>query len=328
MKRKNKRIKTSVMIFVLFVGFMVIGSFGGIYASYLSAKNVLVEQTNEYFETIAVSKAHHINDFLEEHEHMVELLAFLTGDSELNEIIRIHPEFYEVFILDKNGKVAATTNPEEEIGTDFSEDLFFLNGKEKSYIKDVYYDEEFEREAIGISSPIFDETKQLLGVFVAKMGIDELSELTLDRTGLGDTGEIYLINKDSYMITPSRFFPEKMTLLKQKVDTVNARNCLEMEEKESMEHVGHEGVEVFTDYRGKDVLGTHVPIPEMQWCLLVEIDEAEALGLLKSELLKSALLTAIATSIMMVFFIFLSDYFIRRAVEPTHSERISKRRRR
>jgi signal transduction histidine kinase len=114
-----------------------------------------------------------------------------------------------------------------------------------------------------------------LGVIIAHLEVEELFKITLDRTGLGETGKIYLVNKEGYMITPLRF--KRDTFLKQKVDTVNFRNCLSMAKHPKM-HIGHKPVDVFPDYRGVNVLGTHEYLPEMQWSLLAEIDEKEALA--------------------------------------------------
>lgn len=312
--------KPGVTIFILFVGFMFIGSFSGLYLHYISAEHILIKQTNEYFEAIAKSRANHIEDFLDEHKKMVELLAFSAEYSDINKIIKIHSEFYEVFILDKNGKVVATTNPEEEIGTDFSEDLSFLDGREKTYVKDAFYDEEFGKGAIAISTPIFNKTKEFSGVFIVKMEIKELNKITLDRTGLGETGQIYLINKDSYMITPSRFLEEEETFLKLKVNTTNSRHCLSMIDIGITEHAEHKLTHDFLDYRGIEVLGIHAYIPEIQWCVLAEIDEAEVLGVLRNELLSSILIILIIIAILMVFFVFISGRLVRKIIKQARSQ--------
>ncbi len=90
-----------------------------------------------------------------------------------------------------------------------------------------------------------------------------------------------------------------------------------MEGMNTIEHIGHEPVIVFEDYRGKEVLGTHVYLPEMRWCLLAEIDEAEALGELKIQLFKSAIFSLI----IMIFFIFLAEYLIRGIVKQIYVRR-------
>ena len=43
------------------------------------------------------------------------------------------------------------------------------------------------------------------------------------------------------------------------------------------EYTGHKQTQILLDYRGSKVIGTHFPILEQGWCLLVEIDETEIL---------------------------------------------------
>jgi len=74
---------------------------------------------------------------------------------------------------------------------------------------------------------------------------------------LGETGEIYLVNKDKYMISPSRF-KEDVTL-KQEVDTVNVEKCVMHKDKKHISEVKE--VTILSDYRGITVPGTHEYIP-------------------------------------------------------------------
>lgn len=72
---------------------------------------------------------------------------------------------------------------------------------------------------------------------------------------MGETGEIYLVNKDKYMISPSRF--KEDVILKQEVDTVNVEKCV-MHKKHIPEV---KEVTILSDYRGITVPGTHAYIP-------------------------------------------------------------------
>ena len=65
------------------------------------------------------------------------------------------------------------------------------------------------------------------------------------------------------MLTPSRFLPEKDTFLKLKSTSLNIENCLHMLENEFYEHIGHNAVEKFINYREVLVLGSHYPIHNM-----------------------------------------------------------------
>ena len=297
------------LIFML--SFLIIGLTGSIiggYYNYSNMNKLLKEQVYYHLETTAQSRADHIEAFLTEQKHEVEIAAThkeLTNE-ELIEIIDLENHFYELFTLDNNGKVMATTNPKEEIREDFSQELFFLNGKKGIYVQDAFYDEEFQKRAITISTPHAD------GVLIVKIGLEQLGEITTDRTGLGETGEVYLVNKERKLLTPSRFMEN--SILVQEVDTINAENCLNIEEMDTMEHISHERIEIFLDYRGERVLGTHVYLPEMQWCLLVEIDEAEVFETPRIKFIKSAFIISIIITLFMV----LIGYFAGKKLEDKY----------
>jgi signal transduction histidine kinase len=261
---------------------------------YAIAKTNLVKAIYAHLRTTAQSRAYHIKTFLEEDKNRLKLLAE-SGHIEdtVKDIIRNIPyskefqedlslilkdfakaenETYELFILNLDGKIIASTN-EENIGADKSSDAYFLAGKEGTYIKDAYYSETTRKETYAVSTPIRDDnTKELLGVLVGRFGMIDLNEITTERTGLGETGELYIVNKYGYMITPSRFKDD--TFLKQKVDTENFRMSMTTHPETHFEH----SPIIYPDYRGISVLGTHDYIAEMQWSLLAEIDEKEAMA--------------------------------------------------
>ena len=128
---------------------------------------------------------------------------------------------------------------------------------------------------------------EFVGVIVGKIQPEELYSILLE-----GTGELYLVNKEFFMISPSGFRED--AVLREVVDTKNSRNCFTMRENPAA-HLSHKLPEIFTDYRGVPVLGTHAYIPEMDWCLLVEVDEAEALGALRSRLVTFSVLLSLIT---------------------------------
>ena len=264
-----------------------------LFALYTEAKTNLQEAIYAHLSTTAVSRARHVETHLEEDKARLWLLAESDqiGDS-MREIIHnasnlkdsprdlsaILKDYYEVekeacelLILNPDGKVIASTD-EGSVGADESTEVHFLKGKDRIYTRDAYRGKSGEQE-YSISVPIRDDdAKTLLGVIVGRFEITKLNEILTDRTGLGETGEIYIVNKFGYMITPSRFTED--TFLKQEVNTVNFRMSVGRHEKAQ---TGHGPANIFPDYRGVSVLGSHAHISDMQWSLLAEIDEEEAL---------------------------------------------------
>ena len=288
------RLRTKITLFFFVVA--VLGSVVGGIMNYSDFKDVLTDEIYAHLETTTQTKADHILGFLDGKKATIEIVATHQelSKEELEEIMSIDNEIYELFILDFNGKIIAGSD-ELQIGKDKSTDDYFINSKNQTYIKDAYYSEAIKKKLFTISTP------HAGGVLVARIGLEELGEITKDRSGLGETGEVYLINKKRKLLTPSRFFENNIMV--QNVDTLNAENCLEHTGKE---HQGHEAVEVYLDYRGENVIGTHVYISEMQWCLLAEVDEAEILGKLRQDMLKDNVIIAI----ILVFIVTLIMFFV------------------
>ena len=181
--------------------------------------------------------------------------------------------FYDIFILNKEGIIIASSD-ENDIGENKSENAYFLGAKKEPFIKDAYISTKKQFETIAFSVPILiGKNNVFFGVLVARCSMKGINTITADMSGLGKTGEIYLINKDGYMITTSRF--KEDTFLKLKVDTKNARHCLRHKGKKHVTEAKQ--IAISLDYRGINVLGTHEYIDEMQWGLIAEIDEKEAL---------------------------------------------------
>ena len=273
---------------------------------YMAGKFYLGNAIYAHLSTTAQSRARHIETYLEGHKNKVEMLAsdrlirnYLKAiidnssnstertehpvesasveeaTAELKGFVKAEDDFFEIFVLNPQGEIIISTD-ESNIGLDRSADAYFLGGREGTYIKDVYRSETTKKKLFVVSAPVLDdETKELLGVVVARSGLACLERIVTDRTGLGRTGEIYLVNKYRYMVTSSRFRED--VFLKQKVDTENTRMFFEDIIKFGTEpHISEHLL--FRDYRGVKVLGVHEHIKQMQWCLCAEIDAQEALA--------------------------------------------------
>ena len=262
---------------------------------YIIVKGNLQESIYNNLATAVTSRTNHIETYLKMLEISVGQLSksvilenFLLikdkEDSRWNEAFQlamrrlkrtkeVNPSIFEFLLLDATGKVTASSN-ESSIGADNSTDAYFLGGQKEAFIKDVYYSESVKEPLMAVSAPFLDSnTGKLLGVIVARVRLNELNNIVTNRSGLGETGEIYIVNKYGVMITPSRFTED--AVLKQSVDTENIRRVRLHKGREHVLSVD-EMATVFPDYRGQKVLGTHEFIPRMQWAVLAEMNAKEA----------------------------------------------------
>ncbi|MEA3313582.1 MAG: diguanylate cyclase [Caldisericota bacterium] len=287
--------------------------------------NIIKQQITNNLITATQSRAKHIETLLGQYEELTKMVA--TGipfrnavdesidhawrieqvNRRIKSIIESHHEISRIRILDKEGIVIASSH--EDIGIDKSTHEIFLKGKEGVFIGDLHLSSFTHKYVLSISAPIL-LNNQFAGVMVINFDADkELFKITTDRTGLGETGEVYLVNKDGYMITPSRFIDE--VILKQKVDLIHTPTE-EANPTEPSNTPPEDEIDIIKDYRGIEVLSMHTHIPEMGWCLVAEIDTQEVFApvtkLTKSLLLMFAIILFIA--------LFISSFISRTITGP------------
>jgi len=286
---------SGLFIIVIIIEGFIISSLAGRYF-----KNISYEQ----IKNINSVKNEQIRTFLRSEKEVVSILAastvfrdFLSLSSRsdnylsekertfqrLNRSINLVEQITEIFILDNNGKIVVSTDEIKE-GQDKSGDSYFLEGQKGLFIKSPYYSESVNANIYTVSAPIRDDiTGELLGVVVVRMDPKNLYDIIGSIALSGETGESFLIDKDLYFLTPSRFLGEKVILIR-KINTQNARDCFAEEEVNAsksgdyLQHIGHEGIKNYIDYRNVRIIGTHSYVPDSNWCLITKIDESEVLA--------------------------------------------------
>jgi diguanylate cyclase (GGDEF)-like protein/PAS domain S-box-containing protein len=245
--------------------------------------NIITKQITNNLINTTQSSANHIERLLGEYKRLSKTLATeITFRDALNEniiraqridevnqriktIIETHEEISRISILDKEGIIIASSR--EGTGIDKSTDEIFLKGKESAFISDLHLSLFTNKYVLSISAPVL-LNNQFAGVLVINFDADKgLFQITTDRTGLSQTGEAYLVNKDGYMISPSRFIDD--VILEQKVD------LRYIEHFESSDTPPKAGIDIVKDYRGIEVLSVDIHLSEMDWCLIAEIDTKE-----------------------------------------------------
>jgi methyl-accepting chemotaxis protein len=125
-----------------------------------------------------------------------------------------------------------------------------------------------------VAAPIMSGGKQT-GVVALRISLTKIQKIMNERTGLGKTGEAFMVGSDKLMRTNSFLDPKYHTVKasfadpqKGSVDTEAVREAL----------AGKEGSDVIIDYNGNLVLSAWAPIDFMgvHWAIITEIDVAEA----------------------------------------------------
>jgi len=243
--------------------------------SYIVSKQMIEQEIYHHLKSTATSRAYHIETLLDEEVELVKIFAMDTAfiDALITENLtparkkikaftEHSDEISRIRILDKQGNVLVSSHAKiDYIGNA----EIFAHGKEGVYIRDVHISTMTGTKVISISAPILIKN-EFAGIVIVNLEVEEkLYEILLQRHE--KTDDIYLINKDGYMITPSRFLED--TFLKWQVNSSEAKECLGLSEEKH-------APDIYENYRGELVIGTHRAIEGMDWCLLAEIDIEEA----------------------------------------------------
>lgn len=173
--------------------------------------------------------------------------------------------FDELFIMSKNGTVIISTSESQE-GKIFSTQVFYREGMKGNYVTPPVYDVALSKYSIIFSQPIIDEKGDVLGVIAGRANLSTLDKIMVERVGLGETGETYLVSSNYALLSQLRFGDAKVG--ETYIRSTGTTNVIETQSV---------GSELYDDYRGTSVLGSYIWIPQLQIALVAEHDQDEAL---------------------------------------------------
>lgn len=204
--------------------------------------------------------------------------------------------YKEIFICDRFGDLKITTSTGKVItnvaGFEFFQKavsgITFVSTIAPSVVplENEYGKLELGLPTLYITTPVIYEHK-IIGIVCLRVDVMEISKL-MRSVRLGETGETYLINKDGFMLSESKYLKQlkesglvhQRTTLELRVVNPKTGKLTRSAEECIKERKGHDG-EGYLDYRGVLVLGFWQWIPELDWGIIAEIDVNEGYGPVK-----------------------------------------------
>ncbi|WP_286263371.1 methyl-accepting chemotaxis protein [Thalassotalea atypica] len=290
----------------LLVTFVVIGLLPTLLTSLISnmlASNAIETQAFNQLISVRENKRAQIEDYYQQREHDISLLAATTQKILTSQNIASLTEsahdnhdyfkqyietygYYDFFVIDNHGQIVYTVTKEADYQTNL------LNGAYQSSGLAALYRRVQQSKVIGISdfsryAPSNNEPAGFIAhqvkidsgtnfTIALQLSLDKINDLMKERAGMGETGESYLIGPDLLMRSDSFLDPTGHSVIasfagnvkNNGVDTEAARLALN----------GKTGSKIIIDYNGNPVLSayTSVDIDGTRWGLLSEIDVAEA----------------------------------------------------
>ncbi len=267
------------------------------------------DRINARLSSIAQSKAGRVRSLLQEYANRVRLFAaseLLRADpvddtlgGRLESLAAPFPDIAALTLVGPDGTITASTERGER-GTDRSRDPVFRNGLTAIFVNGIHRSQTTGHRVITIAAPLRDPvTKQGRGVLTATIRTTRLDEIMTEHTGLQETGESYLVNRDGLILTPTRHAAKPPLSLH-----VDSKNVREWTGRSGTAAAGGE-IPEYRDYRGVTVIGTHAPLPDRGWCACVKIDSTEVyepiVRLTRAVFILTLLLSTVVTSFVRSF---------------------------
>lgn len=218
--------------------------------------------------------------------------------------------YYDVFIVSNAGDVVYSVYKEVDYATSLTDGPFAKSGLADAFnaakeleagqsvlIDFQTYSPSYNAPASFIATPIIKNGHQK-GVLIYQMPIDRINAIMQQRSGMGETGETYLVGSDKLMRSDSYLDPKHHSMIasfknpaKGSVDTHAMEEVLE----------GKTGSEIILDYNNASVLSAYTPINilSLNWAVVAEIDEAEAFAPIQS-LINSLLIIALISTLLII----------------------------
>lgn len=278
----RQRLIARLVVYYLLLSIITVGLVGSV--ALYRATDALEQKAYDQLLSVAALKEDAINRWIDDLRREMLVLAqtpdvFVPGQNLLSgrapaaaqerltayltTILREKPDFSEIFLLTDIGARVVFSTDSSQVGTYHIDDSYFTRGKETLYIQHVYPSPRTQQPIITIALPLVDPQGRRAGVLAAHVNLERIDRIIRTRTGLGATGETYIL--DQYHTPFSSISFGRAAVLR------GLRS-------EGIERAaqGEDGQGLYTNYMGIPVIGVYRWIDPHNLVLIAEMHQGEA----------------------------------------------------
>ena len=193
--------------------------------------------------------------------------AYTRLEKYFSELVKVKPNLQSFLITDNGGFVVFATDSKrlgkfQPLGAPTT--LFTREGAD-AIVPNFYTVPATGKSAITFATPIVDQQAIKMGAIVINLDLVEVDELIRERTGLGESGETYLIGKGQ----DKNIFISGEKSMKDFPDGIKSKGIDSAIAKQ-------DGIGLYTNYSGVPVIGVYRWLTKQNLALLAEMSQAEA----------------------------------------------------
>jgi signal transduction histidine kinase/HAMP domain-containing protein len=283
----NKSLMGRLVSYFLLLSLPTVALVG--YLAYLQATDTLKQSVFDRLDAVASLKEDGLNRWVDDQRRDVVFIAWLPEvraqagallsqsqppaayqaaygvlSEYLKFVVTSTSDSEELFILDLDGRVALSTDKTHE-GQSRADELYFIQGKSSTYVQNVYPSRLTGKPTITIATPLFDQDKRRVGVLASHLNLGRIDRIILERTGLGSSGETYLVDTSNVFVSESGVGGQ----------TVSKAGSVHSEGIDTALR-GIDGSGLYLNYQGTPVIGLYRWVDDRQVALIAEMSQAEA----------------------------------------------------
>ncbi len=169
--------------------------------------------------------------------------------------------FEELMVIDLDG-IVRLSSVTERTGEDWSTRPNFEFGQDSWYVEPPEYDLLSGEMSVFFSQPVYDGLGYVVGVIVGRTNLDSLNEIAAGATGLGDSGQIYVMTENRVPLTELEKDRGSLFLTGSLAEAAASR-------------AEYTEIRTFADYLGVPVFGAYGWIEGLDVALVAQQDARE-----------------------------------------------------
>ena len=194
--------------------------------------------------------------------------AYALLSKYLTEVAQIKPNLKEIYLLDRSNRIILSTDKIREGQYEILANITYVEQVEPGdTFAPIYYVSPFTgKPSITLATPLRDDIGKRQGMILAHLNLDRIDQIVRERTGLGGSGETYLVGS---LVTKNTFISKEQANTQEFPRGISSQGI-------DAAMGGVSGSGLYQNYAGVPVIGVYRWLNDQDIALLVEMHQEEA----------------------------------------------------
>jgi len=233
---------------------------------------------------IAENAGASVSDFIEKKFSALTIATSLSAPVEasaseqaslLDGLLGLEPAFRQIALLDRQGQLLESTSRvaitlSSQFEGQIKQGATALSQGSDRYLSEVYVDEDTIEPLIALAIPIKTTSGSIEGFLVAEVNLKFIWDL-VGSLRVGDTGYAYVADSHGDLIA----YRDTSAVL-QGLNVSNIGNLSEFVKDPAATFNRTAGIQQYDGLNGQTVVGAYIPLPSLQWAVVIELPWREA----------------------------------------------------